>query len=355
MLRNILVSDKILLFLCWLTVGIAIAFSKEQPGLQLGEVIYMVHRGVLAILIVYGLFPKFYSQGRHLSFLGYTLLALIAFGAVEEVFIEKTFLYEMRGQDDLNLWGLYVFCVETVPMLALMLFAKVLFEHNENQKKIYQLKLEKTDHELLFLRAQINPHFLFNILNNIYSYSLEKSSKTPDMILTLSDLLRYMLYECTEDKVLLSDELKYIQDYIRLQEMGLENRGAVSFKLTGVPGTWSIPPFILIVFVENSFKHSLSSMTSGVNIEIHAAIESQSLHFSVRNQTNVNPNIQQPEALNGVGLSNVRRRLELIYGNAFELNVGPSKDLYETHLKIPFLETSPLSLRPTVNSREVLQ
>jgi len=201
----------------------------------------------------------------------------------------------------------------------------------QQSKDISRLEEDKLSTEIDFLKSQINPHLLFNTLNTIYSYSLNQVSETPKMILKLSEIMRYMLYETNEDKVTLKKELDYIEDYVSLQKLRVKNRGEVIFNVSGDVANQSIAPMLLISFIENAFKHSMDSMASGIEIQIAIEVNVHSLKLCVIN--NYESNALESK-VGGIGMKNVAKRLELLYPNQHKLGVEDSGQSYKIELYI---------------------
>lgn len=191
------------------------------------------------------------------------------------------------------------------------------------------LETEKKDMELQFLKSQLNPHFLFNSLNNIYSLAYQKSDKTADAILKLSDIMRYMIYESNDSWVALSKEIEYVQSYIELQKLRFKDGAAVHMTLNGEIDNQQIIPLILIAFVENAFKHGVANDPSDP-IRINIIANQKILHFSI---TNKKSNANKDE-VGGVGLNNVERRLQLLYPERYKLNIVNSATHYTSELML---------------------
>ncbi len=193
-----------------------------------------------------------------------------------------------------------------------------------------QLETDNVQLEFNFLKAQINPHFLFNTLNNIYSFSIKSPDKVPDAVLKLADLMRYALYETEPEFVPLEKEISFLESYVQLQRIRHEADADLTFVVTGRPDNWLIPPLLLMVFVENAFKHGFQASTQAGWIHISLVIEPKRLTFSVKNSI--------PAASSGmpggIGLSNVRRRLILFYENRHQLTAGAQVDEFQVHLVI---------------------
>jgi two-component system LytT family sensor kinase len=209
---------------------------------------------------------------------------------------------------------------------ALIKFAVDWFSNERIQRN---LESEKKDMELQFLKSQLNPHFLFNSLNNIYSLAYQKSDKTADAILKLSEMMRYMIYESNDSWVSLNKEIQYVQSYIDLQRLRFKNGASVELTLNGEIDGQQIVPLILISFVENAFKHGVADDPKNP-IQINLIANQKILNFSIRNKKN-NAN---KDAMSGVGLNNVERRLQLLYPDRYKLNIVNSATHYTSELML---------------------
>ncbi|MCZ4245880.1 sensor histidine kinase [Pedobacter punctiformis] len=199
-----------------------------------------------------------------------------------------------------------------------------------NSERIQRnLESERREMELQFLKSQLNPHFLFNSLNNIYSLAYQKSDKTADAIMKLSEIMRYMIYESNTPTVSLSKEVDYLKSYIELQKIRFKDGAYVEMNLNGEIDDQKIVPLMLISFVENAFKHGVVNDPEEP-IKINIIANQKILHFSVINKKNQ----QNKDAQGGVGLPNVERRLQLIYPDRYKLNVVNSATHYNCELMI---------------------
>ncbi|KIO78564.1 membrane protein [Pedobacter lusitanus] len=206
---------------------------------------------------------------------------------------------------------------------------KFMLDWFSNTRIQRSLETEKKDMELQFLKSQLNPHFLFNSLNNIYSLAYQKSDKTADAILKLSEIMRYMIYESNDSWVALSKEIEYVQSYIELQKLRFKNGAAVEMTLNGEINDQQIIPLILISFVENAFKHGVANDPKDP-IRINIIANQKILHFSI---TNKKSNGNKDE-VGGVGLNNVERRLQLLYPERYKLNIVNSATHYTSELML---------------------
>jgi sensor histidine kinase YesM len=191
---------------------------------------------------------------------------------------------------------------------------------NDLQRRLLQTEAEKVEIELKALRGQVNPHFFFNTLNGIYSMALDKDDRLPQTVLRLSHLMRYFLYEAGEGLVPLDKEWQVLQDYIVLQRIRSGQLLAVNNVLEGEIDGQQIAPLLLITFVENAFKHGAKGNTGDVLIDLLLRVQGDKLFFSIRNPRGVVDEVG-PDLHKGVGLDNVRRRLELLYADRHSLSV----------------------------------
>jgi len=191
------------------------------------------------------------------------------------------------------------------------------------------LESERREMELQFLKSQLNPHFLFNSLNNIYSLAYQKSDKTADAIMKLSEIMRYMIYESNTPTVALSKEVDYLTSYIELQKIRFKDGAYIELTLNGEIDNQKIVPLMLISFVENAFKHGVVT-DPAEPVKINIIANQKILHFSVVNKKNQ----QNKDAQGGVGLTNVERRLQLVYPDRYKLNVVNSATHYTCELMI---------------------
>jgi sensor histidine kinase YesM len=203
---------------------------------------------------------------------------------------------------------------------------------NERQKK--EMEAEKLASELAFLKSQVNPHFLFNTLNNICSLARKKSDETENAIIKLSQIMRYMLQDSKDEKVSLEKELEYLQSFIELQRMRLPATVKIDFVTEGRPEMYSIEPLLLIPFVENAFKHGVSYQDAS-EIMIRLICHDQTLTLNVTNHI-AKHHGETIEQGSGIGLKNVIRRLELLYPGKHQLQISDDGELYNVSLEIRF-------------------
>lgn len=195
--------------------------------------------------------------------------------------------------------------------------------------QIVSLEKEKTQTELDLLKQQLDPHFFFNTLNNLYALSLQQSKQTPESILQLSELMRYVIYKAKEPTVSIHDEIKYVQDYIDLQQIRLKKKLEVQFQQEVQPDAPPIAPLLLIVLVENAFKHGIEPAENNALLHLHLKIENKQFCFSCINSVE-----GAPGSTPGIGLSNLRRRLSLLYPGKYMLETVRENHTFKVKLKV---------------------
>lgn len=217
-----------------------------------------------------------------------------------------------------------------VVFLGMIRFAVDWFEFENIQKNVEN---EKLTAELNFLKAQINPHFLFNTLNNLYYLAYTKSPNTTEVIAKLSQMMRYMIYDSNYQKVPLNKEIEYMQNYISLERLRLNNQIPIDLKIEGQVQNALITPLIFITFLENAFKHGVSNNNKDAWVRAYIHMNGKVCTYEVENSKlpNAKP---EAETKSGIGLQNVKRRLELSYPEKYELSVNDLPDRYRVQLKI---------------------
>ncbi len=220
-----------------------------------------------------------------------------------------------------------------ITIFSIYLVISTLLKLSKSWYKLQQIEKEKLSLELNSLKMQINPHFLFNSLNSIYSLAMKKSERTPSVILELSSLLRYMIYEVSDEKVMLSKEIESLQNYLDLQRLRVSENVRIDMSIEGEVADQKISPLLFFPLVENSFKHGLKSETDKY-VDIQLALKSHKIAFRIKNDKG---NLDDPEdkKYGGIGLENVKKRLELIYGDQASFEVDEDESSFEVSLNFP--------------------
>jgi two-component system LytT family sensor kinase len=215
-------------------------------------------------------------------------------------------------------------------IITISAIIRTLTEFYNNQQNKLIAETHRTSTELIYLRKQTNPHFLFNSLNSIYSLAHKKSDLVPDAIVTLSELMRYMLYETDNKTVALEKEINYIQNYIELQKLRLNNIEDIVINVHGDTRNKFIEPLLLISFVENAFKYG-TDYKGAAHVKIKIFILENSLDFWIENT--IENYVKDPEN-SGIGLVNIQNRLDLLYPNAHQLTITQDNQYYRIHLNL---------------------
>ncbi len=242
------------------------------------------------------------------------------------------FFEKMPGFDYIGLIWIRQIVFNYPAVIGFALSVKLCKRWYIKQKETEQLAREKIKAELQLLKAQVHPHFLFNTLNNIYSFFLNDSDRAPEMILKLSGLLRYILNDCRQPLVLLEKELAMIRDYISLEQIRYGDRLNLSLHIDGHARGQFVSPLLLIPFVENSFKHGTSRMLAHPWVRLDINIRDHFLEFSLSN--NKPPFVNGLQSKKGIGLANVKKRLQLLYPRAHSLMITENEMDFEVYMKV---------------------
>lgn len=299
----------------------------------------------IAILITINikfLLPHFYFKDKVVEYILIGILSTILIYIALEFFIDPLLersrvINDWKGKQNRKIEGInwYQNFNRTMPYLLALVASTVVeissFANKQTQEAIL-LKSEKLETEMKLLKSQINPHFLFNALNNIYSLSYLKPEKTPDNLLKLSEMLRYMLYECNEDRVLLSKEITYLDNFIHLKLLK-DSRGMnITTDIDRSKGHLNIAPMLLIPFVENAFKHGNVEDLDNGWINIVLKVENEKLLFKVENSKPTKQSSK--DEVGGIGLPNVKRQLTLLYSNEHSLDIKETATQHTAYLEI---------------------
>jgi sensor histidine kinase YesM len=208
---------------------------------------------------------------------------------------------------------------------------KHVYDYQKLIQSAQQLRIEKQEAELHYLKSQTNPHFLFNTLNNIYSLARDKSDLAPESILRLSKILRFMLYETGGEYIAIEQEIKIISDYIALEKLRYDDSLRINFDHNIEDMKQALPPLLLIPLVENAFKHGVSETRSQPFVDIHLSVHQRQLAFVVKNSAETFPG--EGSVKESIGLSNLRRQLELLYSD-YDLSVQQRESVFTVALKV---------------------
>jgi sensor histidine kinase YesM len=326
-------------------IGLMMPAINSRPAI-ISLLNYSFTWGVLpnifvAYLVAYYLIPKYFNHQKYVAFtLGILLLILML---AANVVIRNFFAMNIRIRSAIGISNGFAFFKTFRPGLirlfgnpplicCLFLSIKTLKNWHLEQLKTTTLAKENANAELQLLKAQVHPHFLFNTLNNIYSFALTQSPQAGALVQKLSDMLNYMIHECEQPLVVLEKELKLIRDYIGLEKVRYGNRLDMEVEITGEYKNKLIAPLLMIPFVENCFKHGASIMRGQQWIKLSINISEDQLDFKLRNSKP--PDTAGTNNKKGIGLANVQKRLQLLYPGKHFLNIKSSNDAFFVDLQV---------------------
>ena len=264
------------------------------------------------------LIPYFFDKKMYLLY-GFLLIGTIFLGVSIKIYPEFNWI-------GITKMASFLIYTTGTGMAAFFLRRSVLMQRQKEEKE----NLQK-DMELTYLKEQVNPHFLFNSLNSIYALSRQQSTETPEVVMQLSELMRYQLESAKKDTVLLKEELEFIENYLLLEEKRLSKRCTIEFSIDGDVLGLKMAPMLLIPFVENAIKHGAQSTNEQSMIAVSALIKTNTLYFQI---TNSKPKTQVATKRKGLGLENVKRRLKLLYPNSHTLEIRDAEKAYHVNLSI---------------------
>lgn len=327
---------KQLQWLVWVAVFFIVFFSiLPMDGFSRAASFSLVNVTFYA-LIIYGnikfLFPRYYEKGKKIQYVLYVIVFLIACGLARgfliitlynSFFPEKPETWSFGAAVNFVLAGFLTYMLSFIFRIALAYFAL-----KQQSEKILA---QKSQAELNLLKSQVQPHFLFNTLNNIYYEAYREAPRTAGLIERLSDIMRYFVDESLKDEVSLQTEILFIENYIALEKIRLRHEAEINFTKE-CNGEASIPPMLLMTFVENIFKHGIDKSSSHNKIDISLLHQNGYLLFQTRNHIQ-GKSIQKNS--HGFGIENLRKRLTLLFGTKFELNIDNTYPYFTAFLKVP--------------------
>ena len=311
------------------------SFEENYEQTFLEQLMFLPGQMLFTYFVLYFLLPRYILKGQYAAFTVIFLISSFAIGTLQR-YIAFQIDYPLYYPEALNDPFFYFpkivkFFVNIYPVVFTALTIKLLKYWYANQQAQQVLTKEKLEAELKFLKTQIHPHFLFNTLNNLYALTLKKSEKAPEMVLKLSELINYMLYECTADEVPLSKEVKFIQNYISIEKMRYGDKLELDVRVTGDTANVYIAPMIILPFVENCFKHGASEelQQGWVTVQIEATPDTVLIKVE-----NSKAHTENNHNGTGIGVQNVKRRLSLLYPNRHELKILDGKETFLVILTI---------------------
>ena len=309
-------------------------FQKAQwPLIIYNKLIDVSFYAIIIYVNLLYLIPKYLSKKKFLIYCGFLLLAV---GILTPIKIAiQVFVYSEAPS-----FQQYLIQNQSYYFLSMFLIGgsstlySIISDWFIHQSEKMELQTQTMQSELKFLRSQVNPHFLFNTLNNLYALTLKKSDDAPEIVLKLSEMMRYMLYECNEKKVPLYKEVAYMKNYLDLEKLRQHNAVDIHLEIDGEIQDQKIAPLLLIPFIENSFKHGLYNQIHHGYVNINVSVDNRYLNFEIENSKGPAKPKETHRKNGGIGLVNVRRRLNLIYPDKYHLLIKNKPNAYAVSLEL---------------------
>lgn len=303
--------------------------------------IYVFCQIIVAYTCLYLLIPRFLTQKKHVQFVIFLLLLMVVTFILFVGFHEYYFRPKYSKTDGTSVYNsskifwekllsLRIFIGKSVIILTPVTLLVVVRFYKE-QQNFLKLNEQKRTNELSVLKQQLNPHFLFNTLNNLYALCIDKSDEAPEVILKLSEMLDYMLYGCNDQYVALQKEIELLNNYLALEKIRYGKRVTIQFK-KNMESNVKIAPLILLTFVENAFKHGVAQELKRAFIAIDITQKEDFIHARISNSIAENKVASNKTS---IGISNVKKQLELLYLESYSLEISEENNLFHVYLKLP--------------------
>ena len=331
-----------LFWIVMLIYFMSVPWPYEKNKLLLFESVFL--KLILQIILAYSIInifiPYLLNSGRKFLFfvccLTLIYILFISYSVYKSYIMIPSYPEEFSYRppfilaDRFTNWPAYI---GSIPGYLFPTIILVIFNYYKKQKETAILLEQKRTSELNALKSQLNPHFLFNTLNNLYALALKKSDKTPEVIFKLSEILDYILYQCKNNYVLLKNEVALLHNYIDLEEIRYGNRVKINF-VEEVNSDTKIAPLLLLTFLENAFKHGVSQELNTASINIFIKGDKENIEFKVENSKPTIANNNDTISREAIGLKNIKKQLDLLYSNSYKLEVKNEQELYSVNLKI---------------------
>lgn len=318
-----------IVILCYFTIGYTRNGDYKTEFLR--SVVFLPNHMFLAYTFFYLLIPKFLFPKKFFLFFLFSVTTYIV-SMQFSWFLNTTILGYNR-----TYWSLGASLLGQSTVLGIAISIKLLRYWYNQKQQIAEAQKQKITAELELLKSQVHPHFLFNTLNNLYSYTLHQSPKAPEIVLKLSNLLRFMIYESNAEKIPLKKEIALLQQYIELEQLRYGERLDISISISGDLSEKEIAPLLLLPLVENAFKHGASNQVeqSWISFDIH--ITGDEMKFKLVNSKDKELK-QEEKTTGGIGLGNVKKRLELLYPAKYKLDISEDVDVFVVSLQLQLAE-----------------
>lgn len=335
----------------WITVGSFYLILFNQNS-ETRTVSYILSAGLLPVAFFesyffnYRLIPNYLGKKHYSKFFLFSFFTVLTSTWLSFLIVMFTLIFITNKEASIDPAVLHpelqVISLNFIVFLAISIKqVKRAFymqqEKNELEKTTLTTELKLKEAELKLLKAQVHPHFLFNTLNNLYGLTLEKSDEAPNLVLRLSDILDYILYRCDEKLVPLEEEINMLKNYLEIEKIRYSEKLALEADFPQKTGTLKIVPLIILPFVENAFKHGVSKFPGDAYVKIKISLVDKNLIFRIDNSRN-NAAKKEENYTKGIGLTNVKKRLDLVYPGKYILNIEKQSEKFSVNLTLELEE-----------------
>lgn len=322
--------------LIWIAVLFIVFFTylPEDGVLQAGA--FALINVAFYIILIYGninfLFPRFYEKGHKAQYVFYVVIFLVGGGMLRGYLIMYLDIHFFAQKPMPMTTGMFIYFIVAGFLTFLLSFIfRIAIAYFALKQQSEKILAQKSQAELNLLKSQVQPHFLFNTLNNIYYEAYREAPRTAKLIERLSDIMRYFVDESPKEEVSLATEVQFLENYMALEKIRIRHEIELNF-IKDCNADLRIPPMLLMTFVENIFKHGIDKSSSKNKIDISLVQQDGYLLFETRNQIHDKAGANEP---NGFGIENLRKRLTLLYGSNFELSINSPGNYFTAFLKVP--------------------
>jgi len=294
---------------------------------------------IITYFTIYYLIPKYILKKKYLKFFLLFTFSLILFYLIRTglnyILVSENIWPEAQGnQEPFTIIHMVELVIGAIYVIALVSAIKLTYDWVNEKKRNDDLQRMQLETELNFLKSQIQPHFFFNTLNNLYALVIKQSPKAPNVVMKLSEIMQYVLYEVKEPKISLMKSINYLYSYLELEKLRYGERVISDISIEGNIDDIEIPPLLFLPFLENCFKHGTNHQTD-INVSIAFVVKDNFLYFTIENNF---AKSDDTGAKHGIGIENTKRRLQLLYGSSYSLKTRSKGNIYTVNLKLPLHE-----------------
>ncbi|MBK9253978.1 MAG: histidine kinase [Saprospiraceae bacterium] len=334
-------QDNFYHFVFWISLYILLVIAEgTEKGFLFIMTLQLINVGFYAAIAYFNwlyLFPAYLKDRNLLKHFGFLALLALLITPIKTLLFFQLSNHDPLIQQEYLDRRLFIY-LSTFFVGTSTTIYKIMNDWLIQQRDKKELESQNLQSELKFLKSQINPHFLFNTLNSLYALTLKKSDLAPEIVLKLSEMMRYMLYECNEKQVPLKKEVKYLQNYLELEKLRHGNKMEIDFKINGDLTNQKIAPLVMMPFVENAFKHGINHQVSQGFVNLELNVFENDLQMVLENSKS--PSIPKIGDIRsgGIGLVNVKRRMNILYPDNFQLEIRESPLTYKVELNLHLID-----------------